>query len=273
MSLTIRDNLEQVPRTYVRVYKHKTYTETGDEERRTYEGHWDVMVPRADAAVGEGGDAYNITATLTRKEGDMATLEIRKAKIKDPKEDEEEAPDTPGSEGNPGESRENPQYTLRLQRAAEPLLTHDRYAGIPKDPLEALRALINGAQRATEMEILELKDDGRLSKKKISIERILKNADNKLANEARNKIEHGTDSFLSFEAELEVRYRVKSLKDFEWREMAKIAYPSGPFPHPPGKRNWLFAGQSVEHSGKIIWITESYLLSGKDGWDRDIYGN
>lgn len=270
----IRDNLEQVPRTYVRVYKHKTYTETGDEERRTYEGHWDVMVPRADAAVGEGGDAYNITATLTRKEGDMAILEIRKAKIKDPKEDEEEAPDTPGSEGNPGESRENPQYTLNLTRSPEPLLTHDRYASIPKDPREALRALINGATRGTKLEIIE--KNGSTGKSTVywkTVEKILLENHSDLVDEARGKIEKGTDSYLNFEAELQVRYRVKTLTDFVWRESAKIAYPPGPFPHPGGKRNWLFAGQSVEHSGKIIWITESYLLSGKDGWDRDIYGN
>ena len=70
----------------------------------------------------------------------------------------------------------------------------------------------------------------------------------------------------------------------EWREttfetsepstlsdLGKINSPSGPAPS-LGGRNWLAWSHSYQRRGHIYQVTTTWKLSGRNGWDSDIYG-
>jgi hypothetical protein len=53
--------------------------------------------------------------------------------------------------------------------------------------------------------------------------------------------------------------------------VGKISSPEGPNPTYAG-RNWLYAGLSYSRQGGIYQITKVWLLSGRGGWNTEIYG-
>jgi hypothetical protein len=52
--------------------------------------------------------------------------------------------------------------------------------------------------------------------------------------------------------------------------VGKIDNPEGPAPNYAG-RNWLFGGLSYVRQGGIFEITKVWLLSGRGGWNAEIY--
>jgi len=54
------------------------------------------------------------------------------------------------------------------------------------------------------------------------------------------------------------------------RNLGKIDSPDGPQPSLEG-RNWLMWAQSYTRRGHIYQITSTWKLSGRNGWDSDIY--
>lgn len=55
------------------------------------------------------------------------------------------------------------------------------------------------------------------------------------------------------------------------RDLGRIDSPDGPNPTLAG-RNWLFWGESYVRRGHIYQTTAIWKLSGRNGWDSDIYG-
>lgn len=54
-------------------------------------------------------------------------------------------------------------------------------------------------------------------------------------------------------------------------DLGEIDSPSGPNPSFGSGRNWIYSGAQYTRRGGIYEIRKTWLLSGRNGWDSDIY--
>ncbi len=79
----------------------------------------------------------------------------------------------------------------------------------------------------------------------------------------------GIESYLVPGAEWRV-IEFSSSRPTTLRNLGRIDVPQGPNPNLPG-RNWLMFNQTYSRRGRIYQITSTWKLSGRNGWDADIY--
>jgi len=125
--------INQVQRSYCVVHEGKGEPVSGGYTEDTWEGSWAEMCAYADREAASGGERWSITATVTRKPGDFAECRIRRQAM-DGKEEFE----------MPGNSRENPQYSLSATSVPQPILTHKLAESYSGEKLDALKRLVNG---------------------------------------------------------------------------------------------------------------------------------
>lgn len=246
--------IDQVARTYCAVNEGKGQPVDGSYTETAAEGSWSEMVGYADMQCAAGGELRSVTATVTRKPGALAECRVR-TQVLDGKD--------PSGTEMPGGSRNSPSYSLQVVCVPQPILTHKLAESIQGDKLEALKALVNGAHMGSK---IDLTKDGEKANPK-TIKSILGDDEDALV----KKIKKGITSFYSPQVSLQARYVVKDPGTVTYQEACKISTPPGPFSSPGGKYNWLSMGTGVEGSGREWTVTDTYLLSGPDGWDKDIY--
>lgn len=246
--------IEQVQRVYCAVNEGKGEPVSGSYTEEIWEGSWAEMCAYADQKTAAGGDKWAITATVTRKAGDFAECRIRRQAM-DGKEEFE----------MPGESRDNPQYSLTCTAVPQPILTHKLSESYSGEKLDALKRLVNGGCMGSKIDISK---EGQPVTQK-TIQSIIGDDTSELI----KKLKKGVTSFYSPQVVLQARYKVEDPATVTYQKCCTIADPPGPFKSPSGKFDWLCLGTSVEGSGKEWQVTDSYILSGPDGWDKDIYNN
>ncbi len=159
--------------------------------------------------------------------------------------------------------REVPVNSLSVTCVPQPILTHKLAESYSGEKLDALKRLVNGGCMGTKIDISK---DGQPVTQK-TIRSILADDNSKLI----EKIKKGVTSFYSPQIVLQARYKVTDPGTINYQKACTIAAPPGPFESPSGKFNWMSMGTSVEGSGKEWQVTDTYMLSGPDGWDEDIY--
>lgn len=248
-------DIEQVSRVFCAVNEGKGKPVDGSYKEETFEGTFEEMCSLADSRAKAGGAMYAVTATVTRKAGGFGECKIKTTPM-----------DGKGMENiemAPGSSRSNPCYTLSVTAVPQPILTHKLADGIEGEKLDAMKALVNGASMGT---LIDTSKTGERSVQK-TIKEILSDD----SSEIMKKIMKGVTSFYSPSVTLSVRYKVKEPSSINYIDACKIASPPGPFKTPAGKFNWLSMGTGVEFDGKECVVSDTYVLSGPEGWDKDIY--
>jgi len=144
-----------------------------------------------------------------------------------------------------------PIYELTTSLSQEPIQTHEDFetiAGTPDNPL-------NGS-------VFVDPDTGFKSAKSNAIwkEFAFKGSANPKA---------GVTSYMSPGAEWrETKFQTK--RPTSLRDVGTIESPSGPNPSVSG-RNWLAWAESYVRRGHIYQVTSIWKLSGRNGWDEEIY--
>lgn len=80
---------------------------------------------------------------------------------------------------------------------------------------------------------------------------------------------YGVTSYLS--PSLEVSVTVLEPRVPDVTAIGKIVSGGKGLPRIGGKRNWMLVAMPYRTSGDGVMVTYTYLLSGKNGWDRRIY--
>lgn len=253
---------EQPRRVLQKLYKSDR-PETGAYEELTLRGGYDDLLARIDQEVNSGRDSgYNVTATLTREEGGLAELRVHLAELNNKDDDDDDDEDTqPEDEVM---TRERPQWTFQISYSLEPLLTHPKYI-----------KQVNNLSYKEKMCLRALMDEGSLDaevslpgEKRDKLSRFLgKYASSELV----KKLLQGQKNYYGFLCQAEKVWRSKS-KPGEAQGAEIVNQLSGRgAPRTPKGRNWLRFGPSYSYDGERYVVTETYLLSGADAWDKDMY--
>lgn len=80
----------------------------------------------------------------------------------------------------------------------------------------------------------------------------------------------GIESYLSPGATWQETY-FSTARPSNLGSLGEIDTPSGPKPSIGSGRNWLYSGADYTRRGGIYEIRKTWLLSGRNGWDSDIY--
>lgn len=151
-------------------------------------------------------------------------------------------------------------YSMAVTLSEEPLLTHPRYAALTDEEVIALTHILGGERYKTE-EGQELWEDDVTSEEGL---------------EALGKIEDGVVAYLEPTLMWRERQRVEWDEVEEEVEIAKVGNIDAAVPgNPPigGDRNYLYIGAQIEQdeSGEFADLVNEWQLSGRSGWDEDIY--
>jgi len=149
------------------------------------------------------------------------------------------------------EPPEDPTYELTTSLSQEPIQTHPDFATIAGTP--AVPA--NGA-------VFINPDDNKKSKKDNAIWK-------EFAFDGTANPKAGVDSYMVPGAEWRETKFQKS-RPTGIRDVGTIEDPPGPVPTISG-RDWLAWGESYVRRGSIYQVTSTWKLSGRNGWDTDIY--
>lgn len=89
---------------------------------------------------------------------------------------------------------------------------------------------------------------------------------------------YGTESYLSVGAVFRKTYAVRTIPPGVLRGIGSIVERPpdvGQFhmPSTGGKRNWLKLAPKIRRRGNSVEVTEEWMLSGPNGWNRDIYSS
>ncbi len=180
--------------------------------------------------------------------------------------------DDGGEDGGGGGGGENPEEdvgdeTMWLESAGEErsLLSHSRYKDLDERAIEMLYAVANGAAPS---DIVTYSENGKVKRGR-PIDKLSGSA-----REAMWKIAKGMTHYMDRSVTLRTRERAtaaqvravaKEVRCSLVTQVPQVATPKG--------RDWLDLGTEAELSGKDGWISESYVLSGDGGWDKEIYGS
>ncbi len=141
-------------------------------------------------------------------------------------------------------------YTLDTSLSEEPIELHPDFAdfaGTPSNPLNGAVFIDPDTQKITT-------DDAR------GVFREFMVTDSK----------GGVESYLSPGATWNETY-FSLTRPSDLGSLGEIDSPSGPNPSIGSGRNWLYSGASYTRRGGIYEIRKTWLLSGRAGWDSDIY--
>lgn len=151
-------------------------------------------------------------------------------------------------------------YSMQITLSEEPLLTHPRYADVPEDELTALTQIIAGQVYKTE----EGKE--RWSADVVTVRGL----------EALEKIDKGVVAYLDPKLIWRESYRIDWKDLDEEVEVAAVGNIDAAVPGDPptgGDRNYLYIGAQADQdeSGEFGDLVNQWQLSGRDGFDEDLY--
>lgn len=115
---------------------------SSDYEEYSFTGKEDEILDRRDEELTKGGTSYQITTTITRLNGNLWQLQVRKSPTQKQKEEEQEvSPEEQefGSETNPR------QLSISITAIQESVLNHPKYANLTPQQRGAIKAYMNGA--------------------------------------------------------------------------------------------------------------------------------
>jgi hypothetical protein len=148
-----------------------------------------------------------------------------------------------------------PVYTLSSALSEEPIELHPNFqtfAGKPSAPLNGAVFLDPDTQKITT-------DDSR------GVFREFMATLGGVAN-----LKAGVEAYLSPGATWQEIYFSTS-RPTDLGSLGEIDNPSGPNPSFGSGRTWLYSGADYTRRGGIYEIRKTWLLSGRNGWDEDIY--
>jgi len=164
--------------------------------------------------------------------------------------------------GNDGKS-----YTLSRSTSQEPLETHPDYVNAQSNFVSAFK---NGSLKAEDEEndgVIEWMLTDTATGEKTDVTSDL----DSITIELLTKFSQGITDYYEAGATWTVNIPSRSgLSSSQIAKFGKIVSPVGN-PATPTGRDWLFIGASQTRTGGIYDISMSYLLSGRNGWDTDIY--
>lgn len=150
-----------------------------------------------------------------------------------------------------------PSYTLSISLAEEPIELHPKFAeiaGTPKNPK-------NGA-------IFVDPDTGKITKD--NTRGVFREFSATIG--GKENLKAGVEAYLlPGSTWTEVSYATKRPGDLG--SLGEIDSPSGSPPSFGSGRNWLYSGAEYTKRGHIYEVRKTWLLSGRRGWDVDIYGS
>ena len=149
-----------------------------------------------------------------------------------------------------------PVYSLNLSLSEEPIELHpdfQDFAGKPSAPLNGAVFVDPDTQKITS-------DDAR---------GVFREFRSTLSGGAKN-LKAGIESFLSPGATWE-EISFSSTRPSDLGSLGTIDEPSGSNPTFGSGRNWIYSGATYTRRGGIYEIRKTWLLSGRNGWDTDIY--
>lgn len=159
-----------------------------------------------------------------------------------------------GSGTGDDEDDNPPTYTMSLALSEEPLESHPRYDTLTDDDVQdAVTLAKNPATDA----------DGKPVPADTTGWAVLKV-------ELYDRIRRGFDSF----RDPKVTWRkdwVSNTRPSNLNDVGNIATPGGSPPSPASGRNWLSAGLESRERGGVFENSETFELSGRGGWNEDIY--
>jgi len=148
-----------------------------------------------------------------------------------------------------------PVYTLSAALSEEPIELHpdfQSFAGKPSAPLNGAVFVDPDTQKITT-------DDSR---------GVFREFFATISGTANEKA--GVESYLSPGATWQETYFSTS-RPTDLGSIGEIDSPSGPNPSIGSGRTWLYSGADYTRRGGIYEIRKTWLLSGRAGWDADIY--
>ena len=148
-----------------------------------------------------------------------------------------------------------PVYTLSSSLSEEPIELHPDFAtiaGTPASPLNGAVFLDPDTQKITT-------DNARGVFREFMI-----------MNGASTNLKAGVEAFLSPGATWQEVYFSTS-RPTDLGHLGEIGSPSGPNPTFGSGRNWIYSAADYTRRGGIYEIRKTWLLSGRNGWDTDVY--
>ncbi len=234
------------------------YRALGHTITQTADGPLDAVRAELDRMAAAATMEARMSATLTRKAGGSYMLRVTWTDYEPLDESGEGGED---GEGKPGETAEQPSISVNTTATLEPLLTHPNYAALRGDipTLQALKMLMDGAQLGDEVR------DPDNPEQMLGTIADLTNGSLE-AQMAKAYILAGQTEYYNPKTVLTARYRVDSYDDVDASKACTICAPPGGYPTPEG-RDWMCMGVGIETSGDGLWVSETYELSGPNGWD------
>lgn len=222
----------------------------------SYDGTWDALEEYAENVVAQGSATQQISATLTRKNGGMATLIVRRENYLSPDEEEEEDDTTGGESGGTEEEEEaGTEISIEVVAQQESILNHPLFKDLHETSLEmkGLRKLAAGA----------------------SLDEIFIDAGQEVtvaeavANAKGWHLVCKASSFYVPHVMVTVTTPAKASGSTSISEFFSRSSPPGI--STPSGYNWMLLGggkQIVNGKAKVV---KKYMLSGPGGWDPEIY--
>lgn len=234
------------------------YVATGDTLEQSWTGSWAELEAKMTSLAYD--NTNRLSCTLTRlADGDHSELRatwttytLRSA--------ESDSGGSSSFEGIPGSSRDNPTYSVQVTSVQEPLLTHPNYNYLTDDYLTALKMLMDGYKGSDTLMDSRTGDP-------ITIDTLLSELETG-DDDIVTRIKKGQTHYMAPQVCVTCRYKVTEVPDIS--TSFRIATPPGNINTPAG-HDWLSLLPSVEVAEGEIWVSESFLLSGPGGWDKNTY--
>lgn len=241
---------------------------TGWREVVKYTDTWDQMLAKALEAVSGSRNALQVTAELERLPAGLAELTVTTERFQSPAGGGEEGEDD-GDSGGSGAGSElgteaAPCYSMSSTLVQVSILAHPKFAGLADVERRALKAMMDGQDENSLIEIDALTESGVPMHGRIK-DCIVSEA----AQKAFSYISRGITVWNEISTEATARW--KGSNNNYKPGMIVDAAPGG-FEAGAG-RNWLCSGAGREKNGSETWCTASFRLSGVGGWDAYLYGN
>ena len=221
---------------------------TGVEDSYKLTGRWDEILAEGESLAAAPADAWELSITAKRLGGDMGELTVTRKENTEP---------APGS----GEAAElgtvdNPTYTCSYSLQPEPLLVHPMFAGLSDAERWLLQQVESGAHPDSQQEYGGMK--GTL--------RQLCAAMSGTGQKALSFYLRGVTQYYEVHGEATARW-TGTARSYE---VGKTCTPPGQLNTPAG-RSWICCGNGVEESGDKVVYTSQFRLSGRGGWDAELY--
>lgn len=126
--------------------QNKRYVDTSEYEEYSFTGKKSEIESQRSKELNKAGSTAQVQATMTRLNGNLWQLTVRKNAVKaEVEESEDEHPDQEYQEQQNGSLQNPRQVSVNITAIQESILNHEKFEGIPPDNLGAIKMYMNGA--------------------------------------------------------------------------------------------------------------------------------